>query len=306
MIFAHISDLHISLDYQRHTIRKTRWLLEHILRLGVDHIIISGDITADAKQKEFDVARKIFKSYGLLDFRKLSIVIGNHDVFGGVHAAEDIFAFPRRCKTTDYEARIHRFAEAFHETFEKTVGQGASFPYGKQLGDFLLVGMNSVAKYSRLGNPVGSNGEVGDRQFRHAQALLTADIFRAKRKIVLIHHHFSKLAKVGQGTLHNVWRNIERQTMKLRGKRRLCNLFARGNVELVLHGHLHENREYFRSGMRFVNSGGSVLGHDQGPLRFTMLNATSKEISVRVQTVPSGFPTPQIHSDPYLEYEQAA
>jgi 3',5'-cyclic AMP phosphodiesterase CpdA len=128
------------------------------------------------------------------------------------------------------------------------------------LGDVVLFGVNSVAHYSAVKNPVGSNGDVGDGQYRRLKQLLEAPELRGKRKIVLIHHHFHKYPSPAEGTLHSVWGAIERRTMKLHGKKRLIQLFRECGVALVLHGHVHVNGEYGRKGIQFLNGGGSLLG----------------------------------------------
>jgi 3',5'-cyclic AMP phosphodiesterase CpdA len=305
---AHISDLHMSVEHSPQNFRNAQRLLEHILRLNVDHVVVTGDITADAKPKEFDAARKLFKSFGLLDSKKLSIVIGNHDIFGGVHTAEDIFEFPKRCKSADYSRKLDLFRETFAESFEKVIPRSASklFPFIKLLGDFVLVGINSVAPYSRLFNPFGSNGEIDDKQFAHLRKVLCSTLLKAKRKIVLIHHHFYKAnTSSGSSTMRAIWNTIEARTMKLRGKKRLLSLFSEANVELVLHGHVHENIEYSRQGIRFVNMGASMLGTSNNSVWCNLVSLTRKGITTeRKSTHDSQSATVQIPLNEFLEATQ--
>ncbi len=282
MTVAHISDLHLSPEHRRKNIRATKRLLEYIGTLGVDHLVITGDIVATAGKQDFQLARAILKSSGWLDSKALSIVIGNHDIFGGVHHAEDILTFPKHCKQTDYKAKVMEFHDYFHEAFDKCLlgSQSSVFPYGKVIGDVVFVGMNSVAEYSKLGNPIGSNGEVSEGEFKRTQKILSSDLLTRKRKIVLIHHHFYKPSGNDVGTMHSVWNAIERQTMKLRGKNKLLELFRKSNIDLVLHGHLHENHEYCRKNIRFVNGGGSVLGSLGQGARCNLVSVTRESIQV--------------------------
>ncbi|HTY60116.1 MAG TPA: metallophosphoesterase [Bacteroidota bacterium] len=288
---AHIADLHLSGEHRRFNLRRARRLLEEIARRRVDHVVVTGDIAADADRKELDIARGIFRNNGLLDTSKLSVVIGNHDIFGGVHTAEDILTFPRRCRHTDYNEKVEEFRGYFHEAFERMMfgAHGKPFPYAKVLGDVVLFGVNSVAHYSGVGNPVGSNGEVGDAQFKRLRQLLEAPQLRGKRKIVLIHHHFHKLPVPGAGTLHSVWGAIERRTMKLHGKKRLFELFREAKVDRVLHGHVHVNEEYTRKGVRFINGGGSLLGPGS-QIAFNLLEIGPESIENRVITIPEEQP----------------
>jgi 3',5'-cyclic AMP phosphodiesterase CpdA len=215
------------------------------------------------------------------------VVIGNHDVFGGVHVPEDIFAFPRRCRETPYERKVEEFREHFHEAFQNSFFASPldPFPYGKVVGHVLLVGVNTVAPYSRLRNPLGSNGEVGEEQFRRLQMILASDVFRKRQKIILAHHHFSKSDAKESGSVSSVWDAIERQTMKLHGKKPLCRLFEANDVELVLHGHLHRSVEYRRKGVRFLNGGGSILGPVPGELGVNIVTVRDREIEVEIERV---------------------
>ena len=268
LTIAHISDLHLSPEHGRENNRATKKLLGHIGNLGVDHLVISGDIAANAEKQDLQIARAILKSSGWLDSKLLSIVIGNHDIFGGVHRAEDILTFPKHCKRTDYAGKVSEFHDHFHEAFDRCMhaSDSSPFPYGKVVGDVLIVGMNSVAKHSGVGNPIGSNGEVDDRQSKQVEKIFASELLKGKRKIVLIHHHFYKRKEENGGGMHSIWNAIESQTMKLRGKKKLMKSFAEAGVDLVLHGHVHENKEYLRRGVRFVNGGGSVLEHTgKGP-----------------------------------------
>jgi 3',5'-cyclic AMP phosphodiesterase CpdA len=257
-------------------------LLEYIGNLGVDHLVITGDIAANATKQDFQMARAILKSSGWLDSEALSVVIGNHDVFGGVHHAEDILTFPKHCRHTDFEAKVSEFYDYFHEAFDKCLfgSQESVFPYGKVIDDVVLVGMNSVAEYSRLGNPIGSNGEVSEAEFKRTSKVLSFDLLTRKRKIILVHHHFYKPASEDGGAMHSVWNAIEGQTMKLRGKKKLIKLFGESNVDLVLHGHLHENREYYRENVRLLNGGGSVLGNVGHEARFNLITITEHSIEI--------------------------
>ena len=79
----HISDLHINPQYRKANVNRTRLLLQKIARLGVDHVVISGDITSGALPEDFAQARELFRDAGLLRPSRLSMVIGNHDIYGG-------------------------------------------------------------------------------------------------------------------------------------------------------------------------------------------------------------------------------
>ena len=72
--------------------------------------------------------------------------------------------------------------------------------------------------------------------------------------------------------------------MKLRGKKKLLKLFLESNVKLVLHGHSHEMKEYFREGIRFVNSGGSVDNSLKDESSLFLIDAFPFEITAEISS----------------------
>ncbi len=286
---AHIADLHLSGEHKRFTIRRVRALLDAIARRDVEHVVVAGDIAANADPKDFEIARRLFKNAGLLDPRRLTVVIGNHDIYGGVHHAEDILTFPRRCKETQYGKKVKEFRAYFADAFEgcQFATDGKTFPFAKVLGDTALIGVNSVARYSSVKNPVGSNGAVDDLEFQKIGDLLKDSRVRDKRKIVIVHHHFHKMSAGPEGTLESVWGAIERQTMKLRGKSRLFDLFKDHGVTMVLHGHVHLSFSYERKDLRFANAGGSVFGRDtKGSTSYNLIRLFNQQAETTLIHVP--------------------
>jgi 3',5'-cyclic AMP phosphodiesterase CpdA len=289
LAIAHISDLHISAQHTLRNVTNARRVLEYIARLGVDHVVITGDIVANADPEDYRVARKILDSFGLLDPSRLSVVIGNHDIFGGVHVAEDLLTFPRRCRETDYGRTVDLFREYFREAFRNCffVSPLSPFPYAKVVGDVLLIGANTVAPYSRFGNPLGSNGEIRGSQWSQLQRIVASDVFRNRRKVVLLHHHFSKQKHHQARGSNSVWNVVEAQTMKLRGKEPIMRLFRDNGVDAVLHGHVHESMEYTRKGIRFMNAGGATLGPDPSMLSVNVLRVGPRGTEAEIHAIPA-------------------
>lgn len=287
MRIAHIADLHLSPSHRRQNIRRTRLLLEYISRLEVDHLVVAGDIAADAQPEDLQLARSLLTAHGFLDPNRLSVVPGNHDIFGGVHDAEDLLSFPRRCRRTDYVHALRGFRHFFRETFDHTISPGASgFPYAKVVGETVFIGVNSIAGYSRVKNPLGSNGAVGDEQRGAIAALLDSPSLRGKTKIVVVHHHFQKPPSCLPGAMHTIWGAVERHTMKLRRKKELLKVFREHDVRLVLHGHDHRNSDYVRDGIRFLNAGGSILGPARDELLVNLIDIRAGRSAVEVHHLP--------------------
>ncbi len=288
MRIAHLSDLHLSPDHYPERSETFYEILRTCSSLSVDHIVITGDITNQARPKEFSHARSILKECGYLDPSKLTVTIGNHDIFGGPYYAEDVLTFPGFCKKTDYHSKVKEFTDAFRETFQgcKYVSGGSTFPFVKIIQDVALVGINSVAEWNTLTNPLGSNGDVEKRQLKRLDEIFSGGLLKGKTVLVLIHHHFNKMeSKKSAGHLERLWHAIESSTMKLRNKKRLFKLFRTAAVSKVLHGHVHHHHRYTRKEIKFLNAGGTMFTNELGEHRFHLLNISRREIEQSNVTV---------------------
>jgi 3',5'-cyclic AMP phosphodiesterase CpdA len=73
---AHISDLHLSRKFKPGNLDGTMRLIDHALSLGVDHLVITGDLTHNVSGDDLPDLRGILDRFGILDTRKTSLVIG--------------------------------------------------------------------------------------------------------------------------------------------------------------------------------------------------------------------------------------
>ena len=286
MLIAHISDLHLNSFYNDSIFKRVNYLLKQISENKVDHLIITGDITDNASEKDFEIFRRMLVKYGFINGDRLSIIPGNHDIFGGVQKAEDIFTFPEKCDKINYDKRVNNFLSYFPEAFSNCqyLSSKSFFPFTKKIDSTLIVGLNSIAQYSKLSNPFGSNGEIDATQFGELFDILKTTEKDVKYKIILIHHHFNKLKNEASSTFGSIWSGIEKQTMKLKGKRRLFNLFREFNIDIVLHGHVHESKEYFRKNIRFLNAGATIRSNKQ-TMKINYLTITKGKIEVDIQSI---------------------
>lgn len=263
MKIAHISDLHLDAVYKKDNLANTLHLLEYINDNSFDHVIISGDITENAERASFELARSLFKKFGMLNSRRLTLTIGNHDIFGGVHLAEDVLNFPQKCRNTNFNTKVREFKYYFRETFGETSNPADNFfPFVKEFDEFVISGLNSIAHYSVFKNPFASNGYISKESLEQLEKILDELVPASKKRIVVSHHHFSKDSNDKSTSTGTVWQAIERQTMKLRNKKKIINRLLDIGTELVLHGHLHECKEYHRKGLKFINAGGSILSNN--------------------------------------------
>jgi 3',5'-cyclic AMP phosphodiesterase CpdA len=287
MLIAHLSDLHLNTLLTDSNIRKIEQLLDYIIEKKVDHTIITGDLTDNADESDWLLLRNHLHKRKLLDSKSLTVLPGNHDIFGGPQRAEDIFDFPSRCRKVDFNEKLASFNKYFEETFENClyVSKDNNFPFLKELdGDVLLIGLNSIIEYSLTKNPFASNGEVKLNQFFETEKILKEYSTEEQVKIVVLHHHFNKI-KNTKRSIAGLWQNIEKQTMKLRKKKRLFSLFNKFNIDLILHGHIHYNEYYERKGLRFLNGGASIKGYSGHSLRVNFIDINGKSIKITLHKI---------------------
>ena len=186
MLIAHISDLHLNSFYNDSIFNRVNFLLKQISEKKVDHLIITGDITDNASEKDLEIFRRMLTKFGFMSGEKLSIIIGNHDVFGGVQKAEDIFTFPDKCNSVNYNKRVNDFLSYFPDAFKNChyLSSNNFFPFAKIIDNNLIIGLNSIARYSKLSNPFGSNGEIDATQFGELFDILKSTEKEVKFKIV--------------------------------------------------------------------------------------------------------------------------
>lgn len=286
MKIAHISDLHLNTFFKNSNLREIKYLLKYTLSEGIDHLVITGDLVDNASPKDLEILRNLFKKLGLLESDRMSLVIGNHDIFGGPQTPEDIFTFPEKCKNVHYANKVKEFGDYFSETFKNCIYKNEEniFPFVKMLDEVMIAGFNSIAEYSKLKNPFASNGEINFKQFQELSDIYRSYSKLVKHKLMLVHHHFNKI-KVKKESYATVWRMMEKQTMKLRKKRKIIELFKYFGADLVLHGHLHEQREYVRKRLRFLNSGASIKNNFTDKLFVNFINLNSNGIIIDKHTV---------------------
>lgn len=258
---AHITDLHIKYDNPEPNLIKFRQLLEDALTSGCDHIVLTGDIADYADERDYDFIRAILIEFELLSSHKLSVIPGNHDIFGGPSPDLPFFMYPLHCRKLDYDLKLTQFYNAFIECFDYTLtGENSFLPYVKVLNDqCAVIGMNSIAKYSQYMNPLGTNGFITKGQLETVRTLLDDESIKDKIKLVLIHHHFNKPGESKAHPEHAIWLKSEQEKMRLHQKGELFEMFRKKKVNAVLHGHTHISDTYARKGSFFINSSGCVL-----------------------------------------------
>lgn len=287
MKIVHLSDLHISKNFNRKNIKKFKLVLKHALKTSFDHLVITGDLSDNACEEDYLLIRQILKQHDLLDSSRTSIIIGNHDIFGGVQTATDVFNFPGKCKSINYNYQVSNFISYFEELFVDCCFASSEkfFPYYKNLGEVGILGINSVAKYSKLSNPMASTGKVSKQQLKDLKNLIEKSSTSSQPKIALIHHHFYKNNIEASSPQNNVWNRIESYTLRLRSKKRIIKVLKECGITLVLHGHSHDFKHYNRKGIQFLNAGGSIENNSDNLFYFD-IHHQNGEFLIQQEKIP--------------------
>lgn len=266
---AHIADPHINMRLFPQRLEHLRNLISAALKDGVSHIVISGDIASVPDVNYWKAVRVMFKELGVYHRDKLSLVVGNHDVFGGPHSAFELIRFQRTCAATDVRQNIRAFVEVFAELFRDTVHpEDGPFPFIKIVGSRAFIGINTVAAFTLRHNPCASNGEVMSEDVEWIDAMLSA--LPQTHNVVIMHHHFlnHKSERLGRrAPLTKLLYWMEEISLRMRGHDDLLSLFRKHSVEAVLHGHVHISTGYEIGGIPCSNAGGSVIERE-GSLLF--------------------------------------
>ena len=187
-------------------------LIEDILREGVDHVAITGDLSNLALEPEFDRVFHLIKLLGGYDL--VSVVPGNHDYY------------------TEGTIKARRFEKYFNVFMYQGYSDLETdlYPYSKILGDVLLVGLNSACHTT----PPLAYGTISAKQLDAADRILSNPRVRQLRKVVLLHH-----------TLHRRSWHTE-ATTRLVNRENLLRVLMRNRVDLALYGHDHHGRIHRR------------------------------------------------------------
>ncbi len=287
MKIAHFSDLHICQKSRPRNLERTKLLIDYALKQETDHFVFTGDLVHLGNKEDFIALRNLLDEFNLLDSSRVTLVIGNHDIFGGVYFAEDVLTFPHKCEGIDYHKKLIEFKNYFFETFENTYFPATNdpYPFAKILGNVVLIGLNSIHPYSRWKNLFASKGLVGKEQRENFKQILSRTEFRDKMKIVLIHHHFRKVSHRCSLFANTLLRNIETYGNKLKNRKQIARLLGKYKVDLILHGHEHDSHEYFYKGLHFMNAGGCIEKNNQDELQLNFVTVAKNTIKTEIRKI---------------------
>lgn len=222
MIFAHLSDMHVSplprlhaseftlkrglayLSWQRK--RKHRFsasvlsaMITDIQAQGVQHVLVTGDQCNLSLTAEFSLATAWLEQIGSPAF--VSVIPGNHDA---------------------HLARPQKTWDAHWQAYMQGDDGSAEFPYLRRRGPVAMVGVSSAIPTALL----LANGRVGKQQLARLRSMLLRLKEEGLFRVVMIHH------PPNVGAMK--WRKALSDAAAFRA------VLKETGAELVLHGHGHE------------------------------------------------------------------
>lgn len=185
---------------KRHDEDRFDALVEASRRLGVDRLVLTGDLTNLALESEFEHVARRLSSLPL----PVTVIPGNHDTY------------------TRGSARARRFERYLGGFMEGERLSDAPYPFVQDYGDVALVGVSSAVPT----RPLWATGRVGPDQLTRLAEVLRRLRGEGKMRVVLIHHP--------------VMEGVARPRHELVDLDAFGRVIAREGAELVLHGHEHK------------------------------------------------------------------
>jgi 3',5'-cyclic AMP phosphodiesterase CpdA len=177
--------------------------------VGVDHLVVTGDLTLSAETREFERAVQLLKPWA--DAGKLTVVPGNHDVWTA--EAVDTGRFLRACGADGKGMRR----------------PAPTYPHVVDLGEVVLVALDS-ARYGD--DPHRTAGKLGAEQLKSARDLCRQHQKDGKATVLAFHHHVVLPPERIPSDAHVA-------QMPLADADQVIRLVAELPVAAVLHGHRH-------------------------------------------------------------------
>jgi len=252
---AHLSDLHLSGRNDRRALSLLAKMLRHFNAAGIDHLVISGDLSDVASPAGWAPVRDVLREHGFWHFDRATVLPGNHDLINleeEMRIYNALNPFPENRRQALRE-KVAAFCGMFGELMAGGSGAVAGFPFVKVLHfsgiSLAFVGVNSVWPWHRSDNPLGARGFVDPSQLR---ALLSPDVAAALKESVVVGlcHHALKV----YGTSSPIDQAFD-WTMEMINHAGYLAVMKKLGADVLLHGHFHRFQSYVIDGVPVINGG---------------------------------------------------
>lgn len=186
--------------------------------LGVDHVVVTGDLSNLSLEREFDRVKDLFENDMGFSPDQISVVPGNHDAYtrGAVRTLRFHKWFERYI-SCDLDRR-------FASSDVPPKAGAESFPFVRLRGPLAFIGLSTAVPHP----PFVAAGRLGRRQIERLRSILEHPEVRSRTPIVLQHHPPLNPKGFVKTALEGLW-----------DARAELDAMAEVRHGLVLHGHWH-------------------------------------------------------------------
>ncbi|MCA9653882.1 MAG: metallophosphoesterase [Myxococcales bacterium] len=174
-------------------------MLSMIPALGVDRLLVTGDLTNLALEPEFDLVQRKLRESPV----PVTVIPGNHDTY------------------TKGSVRSGRFESFLAEFMDGERLADSQYPFVVRHDGVAVIGVSTAI----ASLPLFAIGQVGADQLARLGKILDATAEEGLRRVVLIHH---PVVDGVSGARHDL---VDRDAF--------AEVIARHGADLVLHGHEH-------------------------------------------------------------------
>jgi predicted phosphodiesterase len=257
MKIAHISDIHLDSQRNPNCISDIEILIQHLFNKGYDHLVMTGDIVDVANYDDLYLLRDVFERNGVLNWERVTIIPGNHDIFGkyefSSNAVSETALRAIQSKGLNFTKKLHEFCDIFRETITDEPEISMYFPFVKVLNGgkngVVILSFSSVLEWSVRRNPVGSRGYIHAEQRHAVMQKDVMDVVSGRFTIAVFHHAYQIFEPKSAADAAFIW------SMELIERESFLKTMKKLNVKLALHGHYHKAETYTIDGLTFINSG---------------------------------------------------